>query len=105
VTWTSESRRHRPYGFYGDLSSNWNGDSDAFMDRVNRLEIEYVIMSDYFFSRYEREGRGSAQLNLKIYDAIFEHFVIEKEFDTSSRSLGPKILVLKRADRTSMRSD
>ena len=105
VTWSSQSRRHRPYGFYGDLSSNWEGDSDAFMDRVNRLEIDYIIMSDYFFLRYEREGRESAQLSLNIYDAIFEHFVVEKEFETSSLSLGSRILVLKRADRASMHSD
>lgn len=93
--WRNRSKRARPYGFYGRFPKGWAGDVNGFREALAAREIEYVVMSDGFFSRYA-EDQDNASSESRFYEVIFEDYQQIKSFEKSRFKLGPEILVLKR---------
>ena len=97
VLWSTVSKRHRPYGYYGSLTVNWGSDPSVFIDRIDELEIDYVVLTDQFISRFAKEQGHQAQDSIQIYETIFAEFELVKEFSPSGLVLGPEIQVLRRS--------
>ena len=94
VHWADYAAKLRPYGYFGQLPSNWTERTpEELLADIEAIGVDYIVLARPWIDFYEAEQDAYAH-ELAVYQALLDSYPVVAEFDGRDAALGWTQLIL-----------